>query len=254
MPKRMTTITLLIGLASWCQVSGQAQQIPVGGLYNQGYVGVQQVSASVEIPVGFNSAGIVDVANPVFAEQAEVQASESFKGGKEDVPANQTAPGSQNASAGQDGLRPKPSADVLESLMTPSTAYEGAVPESAAAKRAVPPIYLGFDRGWATHMYLWQSANICHHPLYFEDAMLERHGHTRLPCLQPVVSGSKFLGELALMPYLMTLHRPCECRYALGHFRPGTCAPALKDTLPWDRHAAIVQSLAVTGVVVGFPW
>lgn len=122
----------------------------------------------------------------------------------------------------------------------------GMVPENAAGSitAALQPLPDGVTRGMLMQNVHWQPANICHFPLYFEDAMLERHGHVRWGCAQPLVSGAKFITTLPLLPYITTLQPPCEPRYSLGHFRPGNCAPALKDHLPWDRRAATVEVLS----------
>ena len=113
----------------------------------------------------------------------------------------------------------------------------------------------GQERAMAFLTYRWQSANICHWPLYFEEPMLERHGQRICPpVLQPAVSGSKFVSNLLLYPYKATLWPALESRYTLGHFRPGSPAPLLKDTLPWSPRAAAVEGAAVTAVFVGLPW
>ncbi len=123
----------------------------------------------------------------------------------------------------------------------------GVLPEDTAAKRAPASSLLmdGQSRGIPVTQVSWKPANICHLPLYFEDAMLERHGHVRWGHAQPIVSGAKFFATMPLLPYLKTLHPPCEYRYTLGHFRPGSCAPALKDHLPWDRRAAVVETVSL---------
>jgi hypothetical protein len=120
------------------------------------------------------------------------------------------------------------------------------VPENTAGKLSTGFAALpdGQQRGMIAQSVHWKPANICHFPLYFEDAMLERHGHVRWGCAQPLVSGAKFITTLPLLPYITTLQPPCEPRYTLGHFRPGNCAPALKDHLPWDRRAATVEVLS----------
>lgn len=131
------------------------------------------------------------------------------------------------------------------------------LPEDHAAKRGTSllPLPGGEERAIGHLTYHWQSANICHWPLYFEEPMLERHGQQVCPAvLQPAVSGTKFLSNLLLYPYKATLQPALESRYTLGHFRPGSAAPRLRDTLPWSPRAAAVQGAAVTGVVVGLPW
>ncbi len=103
----------------------------------------------------------------------------------------------------------------------------------------------GYSKGASYKPVHWRASLIAHHPLIFEDAMLERHGHARWGCVQPFLSGTKFLGSIAFHPYLNTLSPPWECQYSLGQYRPGTCAPTLRDHLPWDRRAITAQTLAM---------
>ena len=131
------------------------------------------------------------------------------------------------------------------------------IPLDEAAKEvaAILPLPNGEDRALSYLTYRWQSANICHWPLYFEEPMLERHGQQICPTyLQPAVSGTKFFSNILLYPYKATLQPALESRYTLGHFRPGSPAPLLKDTLPWSPRAAAVQGMATAGVFVGLPW
>jgi hypothetical protein len=101
-----------------------------------------------------------------------------------------------------------------------------------------------------TQVY-WQASLIQHFPLYFEDAMLERHGHTRCcrgwELTQSAVSGLKFFGTIPMLPYLATLQPKHQCVYALGHYRAGSAAPCLRSNLPYDKRAAIVESASVAG-------
>lgn len=120
----------------------------------------------------------------------------------------------------------------------------GIIPEPAAAIHTSDPLVGTYLRTAAYKCVHWRSSQICHLPLYFEDAMLERHGHVRFGRLQPVASGVKFLTTIPLLPYLSTL-RPChEPVYALGQWRPGSCAPLVRDNLPWDARAAAVETLS----------
>jgi len=133
------------------------------------------------------------------------------------------------------------------STETVGKSQKGRLPRDVAAERARPSSTLqdGQARGFSVQQVNWAPANITHMPLYFEDAMLERHGHVRWGCAQPIVSGARFLTTLPLLPYLKTMQPPCEPRYTLGHFRAGSCAPALKDHLPWDRRAAVVETASL---------
>jgi hypothetical protein len=111
------------------------------------------------------------------------------------------------------------------------------------------PILLpdGYARGATAKSKTWQASWIEHYPLRYEDAMLERHGHVRFGCLQPLASGVKFISTIPLTPYLCTLKPRRQPIYALGNWRAGSRAPLLKDHLPWDRKAAVVEALTVAG-------
>ncbi|MGN6135105.1 MAG: hypothetical protein ACTHOU_11440, partial [Aureliella sp.] len=166
------------------------------------------------------------------------------------------------APGGGDGrLTPIPMESVRSPIVAANITVEEigtrVLPEDEAAKQAagVLPLPGGEERGLGYLVYRWQSANICHGPLYFEEPMLERHGQRICPpILQPAVSGGKFYTSVFLLPYKATLWPVGETRYTLGHFRPGSPAPLLKDTLPWSPRAAAVQGAFLTGAVVGLPW
>ena len=145
------------------------------------------------------------------------------------------------------GTTPDQSAGLRINVAAVDISTTGLLPADTAALRASPstPLLDGQSRGIIAKHVNWRPASVCHLPLYFEDAMLERHGHVRWGCAQPLASGVKFLTTLPLLPYITTLHPKCEPRYALGHFRPGSCAPALKDHLPWDQRAAVVETVSL---------
>lgn len=86
----------------------------------------------------------------------------------------------------------------------------------------------------------------CHRPLYFEEINLERYGHN-FGVMQPFVSAANFYGRLSIMPYLMTVDKPWECQYPLGHYRPGSCSWYHHHNIPWRWDAALVQAAAVYG-------
>ena len=83
--------------------------------------------------------------------------------------------------------------------------------------------------------------------------MLERHGHTRLGCLQPVASGARFLATVPMLPYLMTVRHPCDKEYTLGYYRSGSRAPALLQRPPYERRAVVAETAAITGAILVFP-
>lgn len=108
-------------------------------------------------------------------------------------------------------------------------------------------------RHWSPITYTWKASALCHKPLYFEQQQLERYGHSWGPVLQPVISGAHFFGHLAVLPYSMGLKTPNECVYALGHYRPGNCAPYMIPAIPFTWRAAIFQGGFATGAAFAIP-
>ena len=108
-------------------------------------------------------------------------------------------------------------------------------------------------RNWLASTLTWKASALCHKPLYFEEVALERYGHSVGPIKQPFVSGAHFFGSLAFLPYQMGIHPPNECQYALGYYRPGSCAPWLVPPLPISVRGAMAQAGAMLGGVYAFP-
>ena len=124
----------------------------------------------------------------------------------------------------------------------------GLVPEPS--DRVMPGVAMlpdGVARNASFKCVHWRPSAICHYPLYFQESMLERHGHVRFGHLQPIASGVRFFSTFPLLPYMYALTPPCTTQYAIGQYRPGTCAPLLKDHLPWDKRAAVVETLSLAG-------
>jgi hypothetical protein len=108
-------------------------------------------------------------------------------------------------------------------------------------------------REWVPSLYAWQASALCHKPLYFEEVQLERYGHTTGPFTQPIVSGAHFFLNVAVLPYKMGINPPHECQYALGYYRPGSCAPWMVPPIPLSLRGAAAQTAAVLGGVYLFP-
>jgi hypothetical protein len=103
-------------------------------------------------------------------------------------------------------------------------------------------------RSWTPITMTWKASNLCHKPLYFEEVNLERYGHTAGPVLQPVVSSAHFFANIAVLPYKMGVHTPCECQYALGYYRPGDCAPWIIPPVPISLRGGLSQAAVMTGM------
>jgi hypothetical protein len=105
-------------------------------------------------------------------------------------------------------------------------------------------------RNWLPQGVFWKASALCHKPLYFENHRLERYGHTHGPIVEPVASTVHFFSSLILWPYNTGIHPPNECLYSLGFYRPGDCAPWLKEPFPVSLQGAGRQAIAV-GIVGG---
>jgi len=109
------------------------------------------------------------------------------------------------------------------------------------------------EQSWEQTTCSWVAPNTYSRPRYFEDRMLERHGHERWGHLQPLASGARFFATVPMLPYLMTVRHPCDCEYTLGYYRTGSCAPTLMQRPPLDKAAVIVEGAAIAGVIAVFP-
>ena len=87
----------------------------------------------------------------------------------------------------------------------------------------------------------------------FDEVQLERYGHSAGPIKQPILSGVHFFGNIFFLPYKMGLNPPTECQYALGYYRPGSCAPWLLPAVPLSARGARWQLAAVIGALAIFP-
>ncbi len=116
------------------------------------------------------------------------------------------------------------------------------------------PLYgAAYDgRHFSPLTFNWKATGVCHKPLYFEDAQLERYGHSWNPVLQPFMSGAHFFVSIPLLPYKMGVTPPNECIYSLGYYRPGSCAPYLIEPFPLSLRGALFEAIGVTGFTFWF--
>ncbi|MBL9094158.1 MAG: hypothetical protein JNL96_23265 [Planctomycetaceae bacterium] len=109
------------------------------------------------------------------------------------------------------------------------------------------------NRAWPMTCYMWKASGLCHKPLYFDEEALERYGHSTGPFSQPIVSGAHFFATLPVLPYKMGVNPPWECQYALGYYRPGSCAPYILPGIPINANGIAAQAAATAGVIYLFP-
>ncbi len=117
----------------------------------------------------------------------------------------------------------------------------------------LPESGLQRDQPWNWTAYHWAAPNTFSHPLYFEDRMLERHGHQRFPMFQPLVSGGRFAAQAFMLPYLAAIDPPAQCQYTLGYHRAGSCIHPYVQRPPYQRKAAASQATAIVSGIAILP-
>ena len=112
----------------------------------------------------------------------------------------------------------------------------------------------GASPRYMAHMpFHWQPTNFFHMPTYFDDVPLERYGQHRHPVLQPFISGTRFVLQVPVLPYKMGVDPPHACITTLGHRPPGDCVPCIRQRLPIETDAALLQAAATVGLAFILP-
>ncbi|MGC8641218.1 MAG: hypothetical protein ACP5XB_15230 [Isosphaeraceae bacterium] len=159
-----------------------------------------------------------------------------------------------------------PSMNVIGVEKTPTQVDISRAPSPSEARpiRAIPvpedwvPLA---RREWSPSRKYWAAAATCHMPLYFQDPMLERYGHSvetyfgptgryltypvddpkqstqRNQIIQTPFSIGRFAFQILTWPYALIVDPPWEAQYDLGYWRPG-------DRIPTDLY---YQPLTGTG-------
>lgn len=142
---------------------------------------------------------------------------------------------------------------ALPPLTTPNLSIAdigtGQTPEDWVTGRLPEPQTLPFGPDRQLELFpqakAWVAPAFCHQPLYFEDTMLERHGHEKCPTLTPMLAGARFYTTAFVSPYLAVLRPPLRDISNAGHYRPGSAAPGLRERAPYDAKAMRLQLLTV---------
>lgn len=101
--------------------------------------------------------------------------------------------------------------------------------------------------------YTWKASALCSKPLYFQQAALERYGHSWGPLLQPFVSGADFYLRVFALPYMIGMDPPNQCVYALGWYRPGSCAPMACYPIPISLRGGLMEAGVILGAAAIIP-
>lgn len=170
-------------------------------------------------------------------------------------PALAPVPGSEPVSPGKEVRRSVRSISEIQPFY--NTMVDEDIREFADKSAAEYGVEFGADvyepRAFPEAALPWVPTNYYHFPLYFEDAVLERYGHSYPEPIQPFVSVAKFSGQLLALPYQMTLDPINKPKYTLGWYRPGEVAPKLRYQVPWNAQAAAVQAGVTTGLIFLIP-
>jgi hypothetical protein len=152
-----------------------------------------------------------------------------------------------------------PSRDSVASDLRTQTQMDISRAPSPAEARPIKAIPVPEDwvplapRNWAPQRKYWTAAATCHLPLYFQDPVLERYGHSveqfvgplgrfltypvddpkqstqRNQMLQPWFSAGLMGLQIIAWPYNLIMDPPWEAQYDLGYYRPG-------DNIPTDTY------------------
>ena len=160
----------------------------------------------------------------------------------------------------------------LGSLKASLLHTKGERPTNVAAPRlaqaGLTDIACGDSRPWLLTHCEWDAPATRHLPLLFEEPNLERLGYTNrcslgifecedgpwtIECLQPLVSGAHFVGNIAMVPYRIGYQPACEPVYTLGHERPGSPVYYRQHHTPLSLRGALYQAGFVTGMVFVIP-
>lgn len=189
--------------------------------------------------------------SPIVAGAAGEEAGEeSNEQASEPPPEEVPAPRESNESR---AFRPITSVTVDVSL--PAGLLPGDDAESSTDPTAgIPESGDGRLAGaWASSQFPWEATALCHRPLYFEQANLERYGYGVHPLLQPAASSAHFFLSIPALPYKMVVDRPRDCIYTLGHYRPGSRVPWRRNLPPWQAGAAGFEAATAVGLVFLIP-
>ncbi|MEQ8838057.1 MAG: hypothetical protein RID07_14725, partial [Lacipirellulaceae bacterium] len=154
-------------------------------------------------------------------------------------------------------LRPQTRSKSNDSII--EGPYSGRLPKdrALAARGSLdngPQLGTGCRRYCNGNVMLWAAPQFHHQPLYFEQPMLERHGHyVHGNCVHSVLSAAHFFGSIPLLPYKIGAHPPLSCDYTLGHWRPGNCTPRTRFIPEVSTRGLVYESMFVTGSVFLVP-
>ncbi|MFC1758128.1 hypothetical protein ACFL2H_05085 [Planctomycetota bacterium] len=154
-----------------------------------------------------------------------------------------------------------PSIDKLLGEIKPAASMSASIISTAdrpadCSEGLFLPARPGIARSTSITQFHWQAPNFFHRPLYFDDTPLERYGQSiKYTRLQPIVSGAKFFGTFAILPYKMGIDRIGDCVSPLGYYRPGSCAPCVRERIipAFEADAALLEAGTALALILVLP-
>lgn len=144
----------------------------------------------------------------------------------------------------------------IDQLNTTITPPEGRLPPDVAAQLAVgaPRDVVAERRGWGSTAFNWEPPELYFQPPYWDRVPLERYGQTTTkPATEFWLSAAHFFGTFVTMPYKMGIDGTHDRIYTLGYYRPGSAAPPVKQTLPYEPNAAANEFGTWAGLLLVLP-
>jgi hypothetical protein len=134
---------------------------------------------------------------------------------------------------------------------------DGPLPADFSDHAALPAVVRDIDAvrgpGAPPTVLHWAASELRAQPAYFDHVPLERYGQSVCPIVQPLLSGARFFGTFPIIPYKIGIDRTHDRIYTLGYYRPGSPAPCIRQTLPVELDAALLESGSWIGLVLLLP-
>lgn len=173
-------------------------------------------------------------------------------------PADAAPPTGADAANPQDRDLELPFEKPLRQIDLDTQVRSGSVPDNVAAQRYATDRFVVHpaSRGWESNVYFRETPRFRHHPLYFDQRLLERgtdepFGH--FAHFGPVLAGTRFLADTLTLPFQTAAAPP----HALGWtpHKDSLGRPRNWQTLtPAQRtRGAAFQSLTVASLILLIP-
>jgi hypothetical protein len=155
-------------------------------------------------------------------------------------------------SAATFGLKPMSQLSINIAAPNPQDGFPEDLGREQLDKEPVIESAQVVGRDWAAIDYRWTAPLLCHGPILFEQLNAERYGIT-YDCLQPVTSAAHFFATVPILPYKVWTQGHDHCQYALGYYRPGSCAIPQCYRPRISADASLFEAGVILGIIFALP-